>query len=213
MTAQVWSNVAVAMQSALATAVTITGISKADPAVVSHSGTDPTNGNFVVIQATGMTDVDGRVFRVANVSAGVSFELEGLDSTLFDTFVSGTFEEITFGTTFGTVRGVTVSGGEYDFVDTTTIHDKISTQIPSIASALEFGLENRWEPGDTALDAMRAASDAKAERAFKFTFASGALVVFYGYVGFVFAPNGAAQDLVTSPASITASGLHTNYAS
>jgi hypothetical protein len=213
MTAQVWSNVAVAMESAAATPVAITGITKADPAVVAHSGADPTVGNYVVLIVEGMTEVNARVFRVATVSAGVSFELEGEDSTLYGTFGSGTFSELTFGTSLGTVRGVAVSGGEFDFVDTTTIHDKIMTQLPSIASALEFALENRWEPGNAALIAMRAASDAKAQKGFIFTFSTGALVVFYGYVGFVFAPGGSAQDLVTSPATITASGLNTNYAS
>ena len=76
MAAQVWSNVQVAMQSALATAVTITGITKASPGVVSHSGTDPSDGDYVLLLVDGMTELNERVFRVANQAAG-SFELEG----------------------------------------------------------------------------------------------------------------------------------------
>lgn len=212
MTVQVWSDVAVAVQSALASAETITGISKADPGVVS-TGTTPSNGDFVLLTVTGMTEVNARVFRVANVSLNVSFELEGEDTTNYDTFVSGSYQVITFGTTLGTVRGVSASGGEYNMIDTTTIHDKISTQTPGVASALVYGLENRWEPGDTGLDALRAASDVKAQRAIKMTFATGAITTFYGYVGATFAPTGNAQDLVTTPVTLTASGLPTNYAS
>lgn len=212
MTVQVWSNVAVAVQSALATAVSITGITKASPGVVSHSGTDPSDGDFVLMLVEGMGEINARVFRVANQAVG-SFELEGEDTTNYGTFSSGTFQVITFGTSMGTIRGVSVSGGEYEFVDTTTIHDKIRTQIPVIASPVEFSLENRWEPDNTALAALRAISDAKGARAVKFTFATGAIVVFYGYIGFVFIPTGNAQDLVTSPATVTASGLPTNYAS
>jgi len=212
MAAQVWSNVQVAVQSALATAVTITGITKASPGVVSHSGTDPSDGDFVVLKVDGMTELNERVFRVANQASG-SFELEGEDTTNFGTFTSGTFEVITFGNSLGTVRGVSASGGEYDYIDTTTIHDKIRTQIPGVASALSFSLENRWEPDDAGLAALKSASDNKAQRAIKFTFASGAISTFYGYVGFVFVPTGSAQDLVTTPATLTASNSVTNYSS
>jgi hypothetical protein len=53
------------------------------------------------------------VFRIANVNgAGNTFELEGVDSTNYDTFTSGTFQVITFGNNFGTIREVSASGGE-----------------------------------------------------------------------------------------------------
>jgi hypothetical protein len=60
-----WSNVAVSVQSVLAVAVNITGITKASPAVATYVGADPSNGDYIVITATGMTEVDGRIFRVA----------------------------------------------------------------------------------------------------------------------------------------------------
>jgi len=212
MTARVWSGVAVAVQSALAAAVTITAITKASPAVVSHAGSDPSNGDFVVLKTSGMNEVNERVFRVASASSG-SFALEGEDSTLYETFSSGTFEVITFGTSLGTVRSVSASGGEYNFVDTTTIHDKISTQQPGLASAIAYALENRWQPEDAGLAALKAASAVKAQRAVRMTFSDGSMTLFYGYVGATGAAGGSAQDLVTTPATLTASGLPTNYVS
>lgn len=212
MTARIWTDVGVTVQSALAAAESITGISKADPAVVTHSGTDPSVGDFVVLTATGMTEVNQRVFRVASVVPSTSFELEGEDSTSYDTFVSGTWEVITFGTSLGTVRGVSASGGDYDFIDTTTIHDKIKTQIPGLANPATFELENRWEPEDTGLAALRDASNVKGQRAVKFTFADGAISTFYGYVGATIMPGGTQQDLVTTPVVFTSSGMPTNYA-
>lgn len=211
MGARVWSDVQVAIQSALAAAVTITGITNANPAVVSHAGTDPANGDYVVMKVQGMTEINERVFRVANAAAG-SFELEGEDSTNYGTFASGTFEVITFGTTLGIVRSVSASGGDYNYIDTTTIHDKISTQVPGVASPLEYSLENRWQPEDAGFKALQAASAVKAQRAVRLKFADGAISVFYGYVGFSGVPGGSAQDLVTSPGTVTASGLPTNYA-
>lgn len=70
----------------------ITGISKADPAVVTYSGDD----NFVAGQrvlirdAGGMTEVNGQRFKVANVTAGSNtFELEDTDSSAYTTYTSG----------------------------------------------------------------------------------------------------------------------------
>ena len=63
-----WSNVGVDVQTALGSAITISAISKASTGVVSYTGTDPTNGDYVLIAANGMTQVNDRIFRVANVN-------------------------------------------------------------------------------------------------------------------------------------------------
>lgn len=77
-------------------ALTITGITQANPAVLTYTGTDPSNGQEVAISGVGgMTQVNGRNFRVANVNAGANtFELQYLDgtdvdSTGFDAYTSG----------------------------------------------------------------------------------------------------------------------------
>jgi len=61
---------------------------------------------------------------------------------------------------------------------------------------------------------MKTASDAQAQRAFKFTFGTGGpIMVFNGYVGFTGAPTGSAQDKVVAPAVVTAFGTPAIYAS
>jgi hypothetical protein len=120
--AKKWSGVALAVQSALAAADTITGITKADPGVVTATAHGLNNGDYVVLDVLGMHELDGRVFRVAN-KTNDTFELEGEDTTLYNTFVSGTAEAITFGVTVNTITDLSASGGDYDFIDTTTIHE------------------------------------------------------------------------------------------
>ncbi len=212
MAALFWSGVGVSVQSVLATAVAITGISKASPGVVSHSGTDPADGDFVLLTVQGMTQVNSRVYRVANQGSG-TFELEGEDTTAYDTFSSGTFQVITFGTSLSTITDVSPSGGEAEFQDTTTIHDKQRKQVPTVTSALEFAMTSQFDPADTALAALKAASDNISQRCVKFTFSSGAVVVFNGYVSFPFVPTGTAQGLVESPLSFSADGQIVAYAS
>jgi hypothetical protein len=212
MTVQVWSNVAIAVESAKAASQSITGITKANPAVATYTGTDPTNGDLVLITAQGMSQVDGRIFRVANVNGGGNtFELEGCDSSAFDTFSSGSFEILTFGTTLNVVANVSVSGGDFSFIDVTLIHDTIQKQIPGNASPTTFSLDCQWQPDDAGLIALKAASDAKAKKAVKITFANGYKYLVTGYVGATLSPTGSAQQVVTTPVVITAFGRPTTY--
>lgn len=212
-TATKWANVAVAMQSALAAADTITGITKANPAVVTATAHGLNNGDYVLISAQGMWQMDNKVVRVANKTTD-TFECEGVNSTSFETFSSGTAEAITFGTSITSATTMSASGGDFDFIDTSTIHANVKTRIPGAANAITYSFDNLWDPSDAGQIAMKAASDAQALRSFKFTFGSGGkIVVFAGYVGFAGAPTGNAQDKVVTPAVITAFGTPTYYAS
>ena len=208
-----WSNVAVAMQSALAAADTITGITKANPAVVTAAGHGFSDGDYVLIKAQGMHQINYRVVRVDNKTTD-TFECEGVDSTAFDTFTSGTAEAITFGTSITTATSITAGGGDFDFIDTTTIHDNVKTQIPGLANPSTFSMENIWDVSDAGLLAMKTAYEAQAQKCFKFTFGTGGqIAVFVGYVGANLLPGGQAQGLVTTPSVITMYGQPTYYSS
>lgn len=70
----------------------ITGISKANPAVLTYSGTDNfSNGDRVLVTGvSGMGQVNNREFTVANVNTGANtFELSGVNSSAYDTYTSG----------------------------------------------------------------------------------------------------------------------------
>lgn len=205
-----WSGVTVAVQSALAAAKTITAITKASPAVATSTAHGYANGEEIVLDILGMHQLDDRVIRVANQAAN-TFELEGVDSTLYDTFTSGTAQLITFGTSINIIRGLTASGGEPEFIDTTTIHDTVRTQIPGALAPGSFALEMFWDPADTGFIALKAAADASDLRAIKFTWPNGRKLYFTGYVAASGLPTGTAQDLVTTSATFTIRGRTTAY--
>lgn len=212
-TVRKWSNVAVAMQSALGAAQTITGITKASEGVATTSGTLPSNGQYVLLTVQGMFQVNARVFRVSGAT-GSTFKLEGEDTTSYDTFSSGSFEVITFGTSITTATSITSSGGNFQMIDTTTIHGNARSQIPGLPDAATFTMDNIWDVSDTGLIAMKTASDAQAKRCFKFTFGSGGqIMAFSGYVGANLLPGGSAQDKVTTQTVITMEGSPSYYAS
>ena len=212
-TARKWSNVAIAMQSAIGSDLTITGITKNSPGVATSVGHGLANGDYVYLEVLGMAQLNGRVARVANKAVD-TFQLEGIDTTDFDTFTSGTARKLTFGTSITTATTLSASGGDFDFIDTTTVHVNVKTQIPGSANPSKFEFENIWDVSDAGLIALKAASDVAGIRAFKFTFGTGGqIMVFAGYVGATLLPGGSAQQLVTTPAVITMYGSPTYYSS
>jgi hypothetical protein len=75
--------------------LTITGISNANPGVVTYTGTDPVNGEEVYISGvTGAigTYLNGRNFKIANVNAGSNtFELQTMAGANFNTTSLGSY--------------------------------------------------------------------------------------------------------------------------
>lgn len=76
--------------------LTITGITLASPGVITYTGTDPSNGDHVDVAAVGgMTQLNGRRFKVANVNSGANtFELQtvaggNVDTSAFTAFTLG----------------------------------------------------------------------------------------------------------------------------
>lgn len=212
-TVRKWANVAVAMQSVIAATKTITAITLANPGVVSSTSHGYANGDFVFLLVQGMFQVDQRVFRVAGQTAN-TFQLEGEDTTNYSVFSSGTAQLLTFGTSITSATTMSSTGGSFSFIDTTTIHVNQKSQIPGLPDPISFTFDNLWDPADAGQIAMKTASNAQAQRAFKFTFGTGGpIVAFAGYVGFTGAPGGSAQDKVTTSAVITAFGTLTQYSS
>lgn len=211
-TARVWKNVGVSMQSVITAAVAITAITKASPAVVTATNS-LSAGDYVLLVIQGMSQLDGRVFRVTAPS-GAAFSLEGEDSTLYDTFTAtgSTFQKVTLGTSITTATTISSSGGDFDFIDTTTIHQNVKSQIPGLPSAASYSMDNIWDVADPGLVAMKTAADNQAQRAFKFVFGTGGqIMLFNGYVGAGLLPGGTAQGLVTTKSVVTLFGRATYY--
>ena len=207
-----WSNVQVAIGT-LGTVQVVSAITKASTGVATYVGTDPANGDyFALTSVLGMTQVNSRIFRVANVNTGGNtLELEGENTTNYDTFVSGNLQPLTFGTSLSVAAGVQVSGGDFAFLDTTTIHDTQQTQIPGLAAATAFTFDCFWDPSDAGLAALVAASNAQAQRALRLTFANSYKYLLLGYVGATLSPTGNAQEMVKTSVVFTAFGRSTTY--
>lgn len=203
-----WSNVGVDVQTALGDAITINSISKASPGLVTYNGTPtvvPANGDYLMLQVQGMHQVNERLFRVAEFNGTAkTFKLEGEDTTVYDTFISGTARIVTFGASFGSVKDIQVSGGEYEKADLTTIHDMVKKQAPTVASPMTISMTNFFDLTDPGFAECNKAYKSKTVRAIRLRFGASAKMAFVGYVGAAGVPSGQAQQAVMTPITIDA---------
>lgn len=211
MSAKFWSNVDVDIQTALATAITVTGITKANPGVVTYTGTDPANGDIVVADIAGMTELHKRAFEVANENTGGNTFDIGENTTGNHTFVSGTMQVVTFGASMTNVQDVSASGGEPEFADITTIHDQIRRRVPTVVSPFSISFGCIFEPTDAAAIELALASRTLTTRVIKITFADGSFMVGNAYVSAAGVPTGSAQDVVKTQVQLEFQGLPTVY--
>jgi hypothetical protein len=108
--------------TALAAALTVTGVSKATEAVVTATNT-LANGDFVMFgPVDGMTELSYLTARVKTVS-GSSFVLEGIDSTNWGTWSAGTCQRVTTWSTISTATSIDFGAGSVDNLDATTLVD------------------------------------------------------------------------------------------
>lgn len=147
-----------AVSTTLATAVATTDISNADPAVVS-TATTPTAGDIVILQS-GWSDLDGRAVRVASASAGVSFTLEGVDTTDTTRYPAGegegSYQTASGFTPLTQIRGISTNGGEQNNFQYQYVEDRSSRQrsAPTFKSAMTMEIEMDFDPALPWYDAL-----------------------------------------------------------
>jgi hypothetical protein len=217
MTVHTNSGLKLYMESAIAAAKTITAATNAAPGVFTSASHGYSNGDIVLIEAQGMTEVNGRLFKVVSVAtdtfrlAGVDGST-GIDATDYGVFTSGTAKKLTLGTTITGVQDFSPSGGDIKTVPTTTVNDTVDTEIVVGASAMSYNMTMQWDPASAAQQAMIDAFQTRANKGFKVLWPDGAFILFYGTVGYTGAPGGGNQGVTTSPAKISMLGPLTAYA-
>lgn len=207
-----WSDVQVKVGATHATALVITAITQANPAVVTYTGTDPANGDYVILDVAGMVELTKRVFRVANVNAGGNtLELEGEDSTTYGAFTSGTATPVASFQQMTNAQDINASGGDPEFADVTTIHNKIRRRVPTVFSPSSYQFGCLFDASDAAMLRLIALTKSRTPEAIVFEFSNGAQFAFYAYVAASGAPTGAAQEVVKTNVSMESQGLPNVY--
>lgn len=182
--------------AAAGTKQTITGITKANPGVLTYSGADNfTAGNYAAItDVYGMTELEDALVKIGTVDTGANtFVLEDQNTTGYGTFSAGNVAPVTIDIEIATATGFTISGGEQQFAEYTLLWDKITRKMPTTKAGMTIEIPSLWDPADTASAAVLAASDASEKRAFKIVMPDGLEMLFFGYIASSGLPN--VQDI------------------
>lgn len=208
-----WSNVQVKVGATHGASQVISGITKANPGVVTYVGTDPTAGDFVLLtDVVGMVELRNRIFRVGTVdTVANTFQLEDEDTTSYGTFTSGNLEPIATFQSMTTVQDVSASGGEPEFADLTTIHDQVRRRAPTVFSPSSYSFGCIFDPADAAMARLVTLTKSRTPEAMVFTFSDGAQFAFYAYAAASGAPVGSAQEVVKTNVTLESQGLPNVY--
>ncbi len=200
------SGIRLYMQSAIGSTQVVSGISKANPAVVTYVGADPSNGNYVALfDMQGMTEFNDALVKVSAVDTGANtFAAEDQSSTGYGTFISGNMAVVTLGTEIQVATGFSMSGGEQQFAEYGLLWDTVMRKMPTSQSGAQVDLPCIWDPSDAGMIAIRQAADTKQKTAFKIVTSDGLEMLFYGYIGAAGLPKAdSINSIMTTSVTIT----------
>jgi hypothetical protein len=199
------TNVKIEVQKTLAAVDTVTAITNASPPVLTATGHGWANGDVIVLDVTGMVELDGQAVRVSNITANTA-DLEGINAITFGTFVSGTAQQVSTWDTFGLSTSISVDQQTPDEKDATTLIDTQRKIIYGLLSAVKGQINAQFEAADVALVNLRDATKATSPRAFRITFSNATKAIFNALVAMGDAFSMEQGEIATTTCSFTLQG-------
>jgi hypothetical protein len=175
----------VAIASTYGSVSNMTAITNATQAVATLAGGHGVVvGDFLEV-TSGWDRLNGRIVRAAVVSTNdVTFEGVNTVSTTFYPAGTGTgsIRRITAWTSISQITsGLSVSGGDPQFSDITTLTDTIQKQIPTTRTPVQVTLPVFYDPALSWWAPVLAASDAATPVALRMVFSNNSRLVANGY--------------------------------
>ena len=138
------------------------------------------HGDRVVLTTEGRLLANEVAIRLGTVATN-TFDLEGLDTSNYGTFTSGTFTPVTAFTTITPATEYQVGGGDADFIDTSVLLDNIKQQEvgPLNAQTVTIAIKKETVNG-AGMVAVVAAARAGLDKVFRITLKDGSVRVFRG---------------------------------
>lgn len=168
--------------TAFGSAKTVSAISLASPGVASSTSHGMANGTvgYWVATGGGMPQIDGQASRVYNQATN-AFDVQGLNTTSYSAWVSGTFVPASAWATLSEAIGYSIGGGQADALDDSKLIDVIKQEVPGLlpADTLNVNLLSQTFNG-TVMQLIEDASIAQTYMLGRITLQDGAVRVFRG---------------------------------
>lgn len=201
------------IQTAIAAAKNITGLTNASPPVATSTAHGFSDNDEVLVE-NGWEDTNYSVFRIEELTAD-TFSLLGFDATNTDWYAAGsgtgTAKKITTWTAIGQVLGVQSSGGGPRNITVQPIDRRNPINLPVGFEAGSLTLTLGYDPALAAQIELLAASRALARRAFKFVLPGSGYAYCYGTVALSNLPTFDTGSVMQVTASISVDGLFQKY--
>lgn len=180
--ARIGTNMTVKVESTLDTALTVTAVTLADPGVATSTAHGLANGDVVLFTVSGgMVELNGQAVRVANVATD-TFELEGLDTSDYSTWTSGTAQKVTAWHTLANAQQVSMPDPTPNKLDITTLIDKSKQYAYGLPDAPDGSIQGLYDPTSTAVQAIKTATKANGDLVFCIEWAGGQFTYFNALV-------------------------------
>lgn len=206
----------IAIATTYAAAKTMSVLTNATEAVATLEGSHGVaQGEYIEI-TSGWDLLNSRIARAKSVNTN-DVTLELIDTSSTSRYPTGTgtgsVREISTWTTIGQIaREITVSGGEQQYADITTLVDRVQKQIPTVRNPIQVTLPLYDDPALGFVAVVRAASESATATAVKFTYPNGSILVANAYWSYLEVPT--IQDsTLRSSIDLTFLAFPTRYAS
>lgn len=212
MTVHIGNNVILAIGTAYGSAKAVTAVTKADPGVVTSTSHGVSDGAYGYIDVTdGMRKLHTQVARVDNGDTN-TFELEGVDTTNYQTWVSGNFYEVTTWSTLCIATSYSIANAAPTEIDETTLCDTITRIRYGLPGQKSGSIGIQHDSDSTALQYLEAA-DTSQIIACRATYPNGNIRVFGAFTAYGGGFSGGVSQLETGEIPITVPALVVTYAS
>lgn len=203
------------LASSYSAPVVITGISNANPAVVTATAHGFTEGDIVQI-TSGWGRLNNRAFVVGTVTTD-TFELVGsqVDTTNTTYFPvgggGGTAKSVDTFVQVNQITGVEFSGGEQSMLDVQFLEDATQKQIPTVKSAITMTLTVADDPDQLFLPVVQAYDQDLSINTVRLNLVNGSSILYPSIITFSPTPSVTINELLVNTMTMAVQGQPTRY--
>ncbi len=195
------------------TAVTITEISNASPAVATATGHTFVKDDIIVLQS-GWVKLTGRAFKVGEVTAD-TFEVIGTNTISTQSYPSGTSagsaRKVEKWVNIPQITEVASSGGEQQFYQFGFLEEDEDRQIPTTKSPSTLTLTVADDPDQPYVPVVEAADELKEERIQRLNLVNGDVILYNSIASITNTPSLTRNQIMVRTITLAQQGRVTRY--
>lgn len=202
------------MAATYATAVSVTALSNALPAVATATNTFAAGD--IVEQTSGWSDLTGRAVRVA-APTGTTYSLEGIDTTDTTRYAVGSgigsARKVLTWAEINQITDVATTGGDQQFYTFGFLAENDDRQIPTTKNPISMTFTVADDPSQPYVALCEAADQDRLPRVLRLNLPGGSSILYNAYITISQTPGLTRNQLMTRTITVSLTARPTRYAS